>query len=141
MGGVINNPPFIATFHNPSASLVGTIVAIYEVGCCIGSIITAFVGEYLGRRKSIFIGAFIMLGGTAFQAGVSSSGALIGGRLVSGIGMVSRSKLYSTTQSRINAISKGFLNSTNPVLQSEVSPKAARGRFVCFLLSCLNSVS
>ncbi len=36
MGGVINNPPFINTFHNPSASLVGTIVTIYEIGCCAG---------------------------------------------------------------------------------------------------------
>lgn len=64
MGGVINNPPFINTFHNPSASLVGTIVTIYEIGCCAGSIITALVEEHLGRRKSIFIGAFIILGGT-----------------------------------------------------------------------------
>ncbi|KAK4688961.1 hypothetical protein P7C73_g1147, partial [Tremellales sp. Uapishka_1] len=120
MGGIINNPPFITTFHAPSASLVGTIVAIYEIGAAVGSLITAVVGEYLGRRKSIFIGAFIMLAGAAFQAAVSSSGALIGARIVSGLGM-------------------GFLNSTNPVLQSEVSPKAARGRFVCFQLSCLNA--
>lgn len=34
---------------------------------------------------------------------------------------------------------QGFLNSTMPVLQSEVSPKAARGRFVCFQLTLLNA--
>lgn len=33
---------------------------------------------------------------------------------------------------------QGFINSTVPVLQSEVSPKGARGRFVCFQLSLLN---
>lgn len=56
MGGVINNPPFLTTFHNPSILLVGTIVAIYEVGACVGSIITAIVGEYLGRRRSVLLG-------------------------------------------------------------------------------------
>lgn len=33
---------------------------------------------------------------------------------------------------------QGFINSTVPVLQSEVSPAHARGRFVCFQLSLLN---
>jgi len=33
---------------------------------------------------------------------------------------------------------QGFINSTVPVLQSEVSPARARGRFVCFQLSLLN---
>ena len=120
MGGIINNPPFQDTFNMPTASLLGTIVAIYEVGAAIGSLMCAVVGEHLGRRRSILLGAVIMLGGAAFQAAVSSSGALIAARIVSGLGM-------------------GFLNSTNPVLQSEVSPKAARGRFVCFQLTCLNS--
>ncbi|WVW82652.1 hypothetical protein I302_104663 [Kwoniella bestiolae CBS 10118] len=119
MGGIINEAPFQTTFHHPSSSLLGTIVAIYEIGCCAGSIMTAFVGERLGRKRSIMIGAVVMLGGAGFQAGVSSSGAMIGARVVSGLGM-------------------GFLNSTMPVLQSEVSPKASRGRFVCFQLTLLN---
>ncbi|WWC64932.1 uncharacterized protein I303_107546 [Kwoniella dejecticola CBS 10117] len=119
MGGIINEAPFQTTFKHPSSSLLGTIVAIYEIGCCAGSIITAFVGEKLGRKRSIMIGAVVMLAGAAFQAAVSSSGAMIGARVVSGLGM-------------------GFLNSTMPVLQSEVSPKASRGRFVCFQLSLLN---
>ncbi|ORX39791.1 putative hexose carrier protein [Kockovaella imperatae] len=119
MGGIINNPPFKTTFDNPSASLVGTIVAIYEAGAAIGSLLCAAVGEHLGRRWSLMLGAILMLGGTGFQAGVSSSGALIGARIVSGLGM-------------------GFLNSTNPVLQSESSPKSNRGVFICFLLSMLN---
>jgi MFS family permease len=89
MGGIINNPPFKETFHNPSASLLGTIVAIYEIGCFAGSVITALVGERLGRRMSILVGAIIMLGGAGFQAGVSSAGPMIAARVVSGLGMVS----------------------------------------------------
>ncbi|KAK8844532.1 hypothetical protein IAR55_006379 [Kwoniella newhampshirensis] len=120
MGGVINNPPFQSTFGHPSSGLLGTIVAIYEIGCFVGSLITAVVGESLGRKRSIGIGAILMLGGAAGQAASSSRGAIIGTRVLSGIGM-------------------GFINSTVPVLQSEVSPKATRGRFVCFQLSLLNA--
>ncbi|WWD22915.1 hypothetical protein CI109_107410 [Kwoniella shandongensis] len=120
MGGVINNPPFQDTFKHPGSGLLGTIVAIYEIGCFVGSLITAVVGEPLGRRKSIGLGAILMLGGAAGQAASSTRGAIIGTRVLSGIGM-------------------GFINSTVPVLQSEVSPKATRGRFVCFQLSLLNA--
>lgn len=60
-----------------------------------------------------------MLGGAAFQAASNTRGELIGGRVISGLGM-------------------GFINSTVPVLQNEVSPKASRGRFICASLSCLN---
>lgn len=91
MGGIINNPPFQETFPDAaqSATLLGTIVAIYEIGCCVGAIACAIVGEKLGRRMSILLGAVVMLGGAAFQAAVSSSGPMIGARIVSGLGMVS----------------------------------------------------
>ena len=94
-------------------------VGIYELGCFAGAIITALIGDKLGRRYSILSGAILMLGGAGFQAGVSSTGAMLGARTLSGIGM-------------------GFINSTVPVLQSEVSPKKHRGRFACFQLSLLN---
>lgn len=89
MGGIINNPPFKETFKDPSPSLLGTIVAIYEIGCFAGSLITAVVGERLGRRMSILIGAIIMLGGAGMQAGVSAAGPMIAARVISGLGMVS----------------------------------------------------
>ncbi|KAK8866197.1 hypothetical protein IAR55_001348 [Kwoniella newhampshirensis] len=42
MGGVINEKPFQTTFKHSSSSLLGTILAICEIGCCAGSIVTAF---------------------------------------------------------------------------------------------------
>jgi MFS family permease len=104
MGGIINEAPFQETFSNPSASLLGTIVAIYEIGCCVGAIITAVVGERLGRRYSILIGAVIMLGATGFQAGVSSAGPMIAARVISGLGMVSHSTSTSTDRSGIHQL-------------------------------------
>lgn len=38
----------------------------------------------------------------------------------------------------ISGVGMGMLNSTAPVLQAEVSPKATRGRYVCAQLSALN---
>lgn len=81
-GGVINGTGFQKTFNNPSPGLLGTIVAIYEIGCFVGSILTAFIGDRLGRRKTILLGAVIMLGGAGFQAGVSSAGAMIAARIM-----------------------------------------------------------
>ena len=83
MGGVINGSGFQKTFNNPSPGLLGTIVAIYEIGCCVGSLLTAFIGDRLGRRRTICLGAIVMLAGAGFQAGVSSSGPMIAARIVS----------------------------------------------------------
>ncbi|KAG7529308.1 hypothetical protein FFLO_05736 [Filobasidium floriforme] len=60
-----------------------------------------------------------MLAGAGIQAGVSSTGPMIAGRIVSGLGM-------------------GFINSTCPVILAEAAPSATRGRFLAAQLSCLN---
>jgi MFS family permease len=60
-----------------------------------------------------------MLAGAGIQAGVSSTGPMIAGRVVSGLGM-------------------GFINSTCPVILAEAAPSATRGRFLAAQLSCLN---
>lgn len=81
-GGIIGGTGFQKTFNNPSPGLLGTIVAIYEIGCCVGSLLTAFIGDKLGRRRTICLGAVVMLVGTGFQAGVSSAGPMIAARIV-----------------------------------------------------------
>ncbi len=89
-GGIINGAPFQDTFHHPSAATLGTMTAIYEVGCCAGALLTIFIGDRLGRRRTICLGAIVMLGGAGFQAGVSSVGAMIGARIVSVSGVWGR---------------------------------------------------
>lgn len=89
------------------------------VGAFLGALTTAFIGETLGRRRSVFIGAVISLLGAILQATAYSRSHLIVGRIVSGAGL-------------------GFINSTVPVLQAEYSPKASRGIYVCAQLSTLN---
>lgn len=62
----------------------------------------------MGRRRSITIGAWIMIIGAILQASSYSRAQLIVGRIVSGYGM-------------------GIINSTVPVFQAEFSPKSSRG--------------
>jgi MFS family permease len=126
----VNAPSFNKTFDTPASDMIGLIVAIYEsksqpssevmqtppfanlgcsiVGCFFGSIASAMFGEKLGRRKSITIGAWIMIVGAVLQASAFGRAQLIVGRIVSGVGM-------------------GMINSTVPVFQAEFSPKSSRG--------------
>lgn len=68
MGGFVNSPAFTGTFGIDTNTSSGTntialIVAIYEIGAFIGAVTTSFIGESLGRRKSILIGVIIMIVG------------------------------------------------------------------------------
>ncbi|KXT10568.1 hypothetical protein AC579_9168 [Pseudocercospora musae] len=124
MGGLVNAPSFDGTFNidtdsNYGTNIVALIVAIYEVGCFLGAVITSFIGENLGRRRSIFIGVVIMIVGALLQATAYTVAHMIVARIVSGMGM-------------------GFINSTVPVLMAEFAPKATRGIYVCAQLSTLN---
>ncbi|KIM96736.1 hypothetical protein OIDMADRAFT_32656 [Oidiodendron maius Zn] len=119
MGGLVNGQAFNDTFGNPGATMIGVIVAIYEVGCFFGSLATAAFGEQIGRRKSIAIGCVTMIIGAILQATSYGRVQMIIARIVSGMGM-------------------GAINSTVPVLQAEFSPKATRGIYVCAQLSTLN---
>ncbi|QRW26466.1 Sugar (and other) transporter [Rhizoctonia solani] len=121
-GNVIENESFKKSFNYPSAALLGTIVAILEIGCFVGSLVTAAFGERLGRKASTSIGATAMLVGTILQTASQDCVTMIVSRTVSGIGL---------------GIIVGK-NSTVPVLQAEFSPKATRGIFVCIQLTVLN---
>ncbi|KAG0141254.1 hypothetical protein CROQUDRAFT_664079 [Cronartium quercuum f. sp. fusiforme G11] len=119
IGGLTSAPSWNATFNHPTGSALSTIVAIYEIGCFAGALLAFIVGERLGRKKSIRLGAAFMLVGALLQTFAYGRPQMLIGRIISGIGM-------------------GCINSTAPVLQAEISPKASRGRYACAQLSTLN---
>jgi len=119
IGGLTNAPAWNKTFDSPKGGELSTIVASYEIGCFAGAILAFILGERLGRKRSIRLGAVWMIGGAVLQAAAFGRPQLIVGRIVSGIGM-------------------GCINSTAPVLQAEISPKATRGQYACAQLSTLN---
>lgn len=130
MGGLLTLASFVKTFPeidtttatetaqhlNASqkthrSTIQGISVAAYNVGCFFGAIATIFIGDRLGRRKTIFLGSSIMVVGAALQCSSFSLGQFISGRLVTGFG-------------------NGLNTSTVPTWQSECSRSHRRGQLV-----------
>ncbi|KAL3437837.1 general substrate transporter [Aspergillus tetrazonus] len=89
----------------------GIVVAAYNLGCFAGSIPTIWIGNWLGRRKTIFLGSFIMVIGALLQCTSYHLPQFIVGRLVTGFG-------------------NGMNTSTVPTWQSECCKANKRGQLV-----------
>ncbi|GME29248.1 sugar transporter [Neofusicoccum parvum] len=101
--------PEIDTQNGGSSSLQGTVVAIYEIGCFAGALITFAFGEQLGRRKCIMAGCTILTIGATIQCASYGIPQLIVGRIVAGIG-------------------NGLNTSTIPVWHAELMQAHDRGK-------------
>ncbi|RFU30303.1 hypothetical protein B7463_g6067, partial [Scytalidium lignicola] len=110
-GSIINNPDFIKTFNNPSSSLTGIIVAIYNIGCFLGCMLNIFISDRLGRRRCMWIAMCIITVGAAIQASSYSVAQLLVGRIITGMGT-------------------GIETSTVPAYQAELSRPEQRGRMI-----------
>ncbi|KAG4441949.1 hypothetical protein IFR05_002568 [Cadophora sp. M221] len=116
LGGLVTQPSFLSAIGNPSAGYLGTIVALYNIGCLVGCMISAAYGNVLGRKRSIFWGCAIMVVGAVIQAATYGAPQLIVGRLISGVG-------------------NGMNTSTIPVYVSETARSNRRGRMIAIQLS------
>ncbi|KAL5592359.1 hypothetical protein FOBRF1_013385 [Fusarium oxysporum] len=85
-GGLLSNKPFLNTFNNPSSTIQGQIVATYDIGCIMGTIVSMLFGDKLGRKRSILIGCVILIVGAILQTSSYSLAHMIVGRIVAGIG-------------------------------------------------------
>lgn len=96
MNGLLTLPSFLRIFpemdtttasggikhHN--STIQGTVVAIYEAGAAFGALSCFFIGDWLGRRKTIQLGTATVLVGTALQSTPFGLAQLILGRIVTG---------------------------------------------------------
>lgn len=76
--------------------MTGISVAAYNLGCFVGSIPTIWIGNRLGRRRTIFVGSFIMVIGALLQCTSYSLAQLIVGRIVTGFGMLTYIPVHTT---------------------------------------------
>lgn len=103
MGGLLTLNSFVVTFpeidttkagelgltaaeKSTRSTVQGITTASYNLGCFCGAIFCIWIGNYLGRRKTIFTGSIIMVIGASLQACAYSLPHLIVGRIVTGIG-------------------------------------------------------
>lgn len=112
MSGIITGPHFRRYFSYPKAIELGTMVAVLEVGAFLTSVAAGRVGDMIGRKGTLFVGAVVFTIGGAIQTFTTGFGSMIVGRLISGFGV-------------------GLLSTIVPIYQSEISPPNHRGALAC----------
>ncbi|KAI7089007.1 general substrate transporter, partial [Hortaea werneckii] len=119
MSGIISSEAFTTDFPEVEgdSTYEGFVVSIYAVGCFLGALFILNFGDWLGRRRSIYIGAVVMVIGVIIQlaavpVGGGATAQFIVGRAITGVG-------------------NGINTSTVPTYQSECSKAHNRGRLIC----------
>jgi MFS family permease len=87
------------TLYSIITNVSGITIASYNLGCFLGAVLCIWVGNYLGRRKTIFAGSIIMVVGATLQACAYSVPHLVVGRIVTGIGNGMNTSTVPTWQS------------------------------------------
>lgn len=102
-------------------TIQGTVTSVYEVGAFFGAMSAFFIGERLGRRKMMLLGATIMIIGTIIQ--------------ITAIGAPSRKASHGFAQfitgRIITGVGNGMNTATIPSWVAECSKAHNRGFLVC----------
>jgi predicted MFS family arabinose efflux permease len=87
IAGILISPHFLGAFPQVSTpSIEGIFISSFALGNLVGCILTACLGDWLGRRKTLWVGALISATGGILQAAAYSFPMLMVGRVVSGLG-------------------------------------------------------
>lgn len=89
----------------------GAVIASFQIGALIGALSCLFLGDTLGRRKTIFLAAILTIIGEVLQVSAYNVIQFVVGRVILGIGV-------------------GEISVAIPVWQAECSSAAHRGRDV-----------
>ncbi|WVW79773.1 hypothetical protein I302_101743 [Kwoniella bestiolae CBS 10118] len=120
MSGVVINPQFKQLMGVDSvpeskrdSAAVGGIVAIYYAGSLFGGLVGGYLGDKIGRVKTVIFGCMVGIIGAALQASSMGFTWMCIARVISGFGT-------------------GHLNAIIPVWSSEVAEHDARGSILAF---------
>lgn len=86
----------------------GITVAVWNIGCFASAVLTIFLSDLLGRKKTLMLGIAFLVAGKVIQASSYSYGQYIAGRFIAGFG-------------------NGFTASTAPAYQAECTKAHRRG--------------
>lgn len=107
IAGATTAPSFVSLF-NATANETGAVVSAFTGGAFVGAFLAGPVGDWLGRRLTIMIGALIFILGGGLQTGATNLDFLYGGRCIAGLGV-------------------GFLVMIIPLYQAELAHPSIRG--------------
>ncbi|OTA78186.1 hypothetical protein M434DRAFT_38539 [Hypoxylon sp. CO27-5] len=112
--GVVISKDYLDT-HNlngpENTSTSSIITSIYTIGCFLGAMTAFYIGEIIGRKRTVLVGTGIMTIGAILQTSSFSVPHMIVARIVTGIG-------------------NGINTATAPVWQTETSKVHNRGKLV-----------
>lgn len=89
----------------------GAVVASFQIGALIGALSCSFLGDWMGRRKTVFLGAIVSTIGQVLQTAAYNIIQFTVGRVILGIGI-------------------GLFSAAVPVWQSECTSAKHRGQHV-----------
>ncbi|CDM31293.1 hypothetical protein DTO013E5_75 [Penicillium roqueforti] len=129
MSGLLVNQVFITRFFKDyggadgtttavDPAITGISVACLQAAAAVGSLIAGRLGDMIGRKKCVRVGAFIYFFSSFIQIFAPDFATFVGGRTVQGLGV-------------------GFLSMTVPIIQTEIAPSHRRGLMVGIEYSCL----
>lgn len=104
MSGIITGPHFVDYFGRPGPIELGSMVAVLEVGAfgasvvrsarpqysherTVTSVAAGRVGDIIGRKGTLFIGAVVFTIGGAIQTFTTGFAVMVVGRFISGFGV------------------------------------------------------
>jgi len=97
--------------HAQNSTNKGTVIASFQIGALIGALSCTYFGEWLGRRKTIFMGAILTIIGSLLQTAAYGLPQFVVGRVILGLGV-------------------GQFSVAVPVWQSESTSAKHRGQHV-----------
>ncbi|CAL5874185.1 uncharacterized protein PFLUO_LOCUS8473 [Penicillium psychrofluorescens] len=107
---------------HPSTGMQGNLTSVYNLGCFVGALSTIWIGDRLGRPKTILIGSSIIAVGGLLQATSYSVPQMMAGRIVAGSGT-------------------GMNTATAGVWQAETSRMNSRGKLIVIqMANCIFGV-
>lgn len=104
-------PAINANTDTSKMTVQSAVIAIYEIGCFLSSIANIYIGDKIGRKKTLVLGCVIFLIGGILQSASTNTTFLAIARVITGLG-------------------NGFNTSTVPVWSAECSKAHDRGKLI-----------
>lgn len=122
MSGLLVNPVFVSRFFKDfggadgttasvDPTITGISVACLQASAAVGALIAGRLGDMIGRKKCVRIGAFIYFFSAFIQIFAPGFATFVAGRTIQGLGV-------------------GFLSMTVPIIQTEIAAPHRRGLMV-----------